>query len=143
LAENNDINTALREELGDLITAFGWYADHGEAIKIPDLFTEDGRISAPGMDVEGLANLTELFEGRAKQTDRLSRHLWSNMKILSASDKRIELVVTATNYIGSGDKPATPETYVVGDSYETFEKNSEGAWRFKERRLDLIFKADN
>ena len=143
MAETIKIDTALREELGDLITAFGWYADHGEAIKIPGLFTEDGRISAPGMDVEGEANLTELFEARAKQTDRLSRHLWSNMKILSASDGCIELVVTATTYIGSGDKPATPETYVVGDSYETFEKNSEGAWRFKERRLDLIFKSDN
>jgi len=51
--------------------------------------------------------------------------------------------VTATTYIGTGGKPVSPETYVVGDSYETFEKNSAGAWRFKERRLDLIFKADS
>jgi|TARA_B100000315_G_C14580085_1_gene590012 hypothetical protein len=82
LAEITKISSELRHELGDLITAFCWYADHGEAAKIPELFTEDGRISAP-------------------------------------------------------------ETYVVGDSYETFEKGSDGQWRFAERRLDLTFKADS
>mgnify|MGYP003981886593 FL=1 len=140
LADN--ISSELRQELGDLITAFCWYADHGEAGKIPGLFTDDGRISAPGMDVEGKDNLIELFEGRAQQTDRLSRHLWANMKILKVESDRIELVVTATTYIGSGENPVQPETYVVGDSYETFEKNEAGEWRFLERRLDLTFKAD-
>ncbi len=140
---NLQISPQLREELGDLITSFCWYADHGEAAKIPELFTEDGCLNAPGMVVQGKADLTELFEGRAKQTDRISRHLWSNMRILSVAEDLIELVVTATTYIGTGGKPVSPETYVVGDSYETFEKNSAGAWRFKERRLDLIFKADS
>ena len=66
MAKNNSIGSELRQELGDLITTFCWYADHGEAAKIPELFTKDGRISAPGMDVQGKANLTELFNGRAK-----------------------------------------------------------------------------
>jgi len=143
LAEIFKISSELRQELGDLITTFCWYADHGEEVKIPDLFTADGRISAPGMDVQGKADLTELFEGRAKQAGRQSRHLWSNMRILSVEPDRIEAVVTATTYIGSGDQPATPESYVVGDSYETFEKGSDGQWRFAERRLDLAFKADS
>ncbi|MBT7953843.1 MAG: SnoaL-like domain-containing protein [Rhodospirillaceae bacterium] len=143
LAEHEKIGTELRQELGDLITTFCWYADHGEAAKIPELFTLDGRISAPGMDVQGKADLTELFETRAKQAGRLSRHLWSNLRILSASPDRIEAVVTATTFIGTGDQPAMPETYVVGDSYETFEKGSDGHWRIAERRLDLAFKADS
>lgn len=142
LVNNIKISPDLREKLGDIITAFCWYADHGKADKIPDLFTEDGCLNAPGMVVQGKADLTELFEGRAKQAGRSSRHLWSNMRILSVDADRIEAVVTATTYIGTGEPPMFPETTVVGDSYETFEKGDDGRWRFAERRLELVFKSD-
>lgn len=127
-----------RAAVEDLLTEFASRIDHGRAADVADLFTRDGRIVTPQFTLDGRDAIRAQFTERAKDGGRVSRHMWSNLRLNRIGDNRIESQCVVQTYIGSGTPPVVPQDVIVGDSLDIIAKEN-GVWRFAERRLVIAF----
>ena len=67
----SDTTTATRQACTDLMVASYRLVDDGQASKVAELFTEDGRFTIEGStDVQGQASLEQMFTARQADTER-------------------------------------------------------------------------
>lgn len=135
-----EISLPDRMAIQDLLTEFGWLVDHGEAGKVAELFTENGKLVTPMFTLEGKESIARQFGERAKDTSRLSRHIWTNLRLEVLDARRIKASMAVQTYVANGVPPVSPQDIVVGDSLDIVEKGDDGVWRFSERQLVIVFK---
>lgn len=127
-----------RRAVEDLLTEFGWLVDHGRAGEVAGLFTKNGVISTPMFTLDGRAEIALQFGERAKDESRISRHIWTNLRLRRQEDGRLSAQSAVQTYVANGKPPLAPDNVVVGDSLDVVEKEG-GVWRFAERRLVIAF----
>jgi hypothetical protein len=78
---------------------------------------------------------------RAKMTQRIARHLCSNLRLTALDSNRIQgnLMITLFRHDGPG---GLPDPVAVADAHDIYVKCEDGKWRFEERRLELVFESD-
>lgn len=135
-----DILLEDRLAVQDLLTEFAWRVDHGAADRVADLFTEDAVIETPMFKLDGRAAIAKQFGERAKDTSRVSRHIWTNLRLTRQDDGSLLAQSGAQTYMANGDAPLAPADRVVGDSIDVVVKDADGVWRFASRRLVIAFK---
>jgi hypothetical protein len=132
-------------ELEALLTEFAFRADHGLAATVHELFMEDGSIRGPGLKMQGRAEIAEQFAGRARDTVRVSRHLWSNPRFEKLDEHSWRVTTAVQTFIHQADGetlPAAACTLVVGDSIDVIESCDDGRWRFRSRELVVMFRVE-
>jgi ketosteroid isomerase-like protein len=127
------IDPATRAEIEALITEMAWRIDHGQAAAVVELFTEEGRFAAAGLEVEGREKLAAMFARRTQQTHQ-SRHLVSNLRLLRESPTRIRGTHSTTVYRREAPDFG-PASVIVADGEDVYERTPDGDWRFASRRL--------
>jgi uncharacterized protein (TIGR02246 family) len=132
---NPDIEIRDRLAIADLLTEFGWRVDHGKADTVADLFVEDGSVSTPKFELQGRDAIDKHFSARARDDDRVTRHVWTNLKLTALDGHRIKAETAMQTYVCHGNTPDAARELVVGDSIDIVEKDADGRWRFVERRL--------
>jgi hypothetical protein len=127
----------------DLVYRYAALVDDGRADEIPDLFTEDGLWAAPGVEMKGRAELADGFGHRARQVERVSRHICTNFYLSEVSTDEATGSVYLTLYRHDrGDEPANPapdaRPALVGVYRDRFVRSGT-RWFIAERRLEIDF----
>jgi hypothetical protein len=128
-----------RAAIVELIARHAWLIDHGRAGEVTELFAEDGALYGAGPDKRGRAAIAAWAQQRAAMTERRSRHVQSNILLEAAGPDQAQGTVLLTLYRhdGPGPGPATP--LLVAEYADRYRRGRDGAWRFAERRLDILF----
>jgi hypothetical protein len=140
------VDAQTQRELEALLTEFAFRADHGLAATVHELFVEDGSIRGPGLKMQGRGEIAEQFAGRARDTVRVSRHLWSNPRFEKLDERSWRVTTAVQTFIHrqADDEtlPAAACTLVVGDSVDVIESCDDGRWRFRSRELVVMFRVE-
>lgn len=136
---SRDARLLDRVAIEDLIATYLYRLDHGEAVTLAELFTEDGVL-----DVAATGPLTGREAIRAyyakRSTTRTTRHVSTNLYIIFDDATHARAVHTLTYYAAEGMPPLPPMAPAgVADYAETLVKGADGKWRFKHRKPTPIF----
>jgi hypothetical protein len=140
-AEILKIDAQVRCDIEALIYEHAWLIDHHQSERLADLYTENGRLHGIGMDHSGREALAKYGAERAKLTNRRSRHLYSNLRLIPLGPDRVTGVVTITLFRHDGPD-GLPEPTGVADAHDIYVRGADGRWRFEERRLELLFESE-
>jgi hypothetical protein len=127
-----------------LIVDYTRLVDFGEAGRIAELFTDDGRWEGTDLVLEGREQIAEWFAKREGVTRRISRHICTNVGIDVLSEDDAEGTCILVNYRfdrRDGDTsfpvPGDIPKYVA-DIKDRFRRTPDG-WRFSHRQVDVAF----
>lgn len=125
-----------RTAIEALCVEYFYLLDHGQAIQLADLFSENG-VQDFGEDrrLVGRDAIREHYAKRSKT--RITRHVTTNLRLVFESENRVRGLRTFTHYAGTGDLP--PAIPSVAEYEEIFERGSDGIWRFAYRKPISVF----
>lgn len=138
-AVTEGIDPADHQAIERLVHEHAWLIDHGQAGRVADLFTEDGRLLGVGPDKVGRAAVAAWADQREAMTDRRSRHVQTNLRLGPAPGGTVRGTVVLTLYRHDGPEPGSPAPLLVGEYDDAYAKGADGQWRFAERRLTVLF----
>lgn len=122
-----------------LVTAYCHLVDHGEAARIPDLFTDDGVWTAGPTTMSGRKELERGFQARQDDVGRASRHVCDNFLLHDVNADEARGTVYLTLYRHDGDPGRAlsplPGPFLVGEYRDVFVRTGAG-WR---RSLEISF----
>ncbi len=133
------IEPADRLAIEALIHEFAWLIDHGEAQKLPGLFTDDARVLGAGPDKVGQQAIAEWGRDRAAMTQRRSRHVQSSIRLQALSSSVVRGTVVLTLYRHDGAGPGSPSPLLIGEYQDVYQRGADDQWRFSERSLAIHF----
>ena len=133
------IDPADHQAIERLVEEHAWLIDHGQAGRVANLFTEDGRLLGVGPDRVGRAAIAAWADQREAMTDRRSRHVQTGIRLGPAPGGAVRGTVVLTLYRHDGPGPGSPAPLLVGEYDDTYIKGADGRWRFAERRLTVLF----
>ncbi|GAA1518691.1 nuclear transport factor 2 family protein [Nocardioides humi] len=132
------------EECRRLMAEYGWRFDHGLSVEVAELFTEDGAWRSNTIEAVGQAQLRAFFARRAAMTERLTRHVVTNISIdvLAADHARARsYAVEIRDDRGADGLGVDTRPGVVGDYLDELVR-VDGRWLFRERRVVIEFKRE-
>jgi SnoaL-like domain len=125
-----------------LMHEYGYRFDHGAGAAVADLFVDDGEWSAPAVTCRGRAELIAFFRLRDAMTERVTRHVVTNINIEVQSADSATARSVAIEYRGTrGTNGLVPDTLpaIIGDYEDEFVRLERG-WRFRRRRVVIDFR---
>jgi len=125
-----------RHAIEDLLSAFAWHADHLEAQLLGRLFLPQGRLVMGDVDLNGAAVIVTYLGKRFEGTARITRHVWSDLRIEQQSSEEIKTTMTQVTYEKAGED--LPTTARVSDVCDRFAKDVTGRWRFAQRVVKRV-----
>lgn len=137
MTEADDPN--VRQAIEALIHEYAWLVDHGQADRVPDLYTQDGRLLGVGPDKVGREAIAEWATQRAAMTQRRSRHVHSNIRLRSVSPGVVHATTILTLYRHDGEETGAAVPFMIGEFEDVFQRGADTGWRFAERRLHGVF----
>ncbi len=132
------LDIADRLAIEALVTEHAWLIDHGEAHRLPELYTEDARVLGIGPDKNGRAAIAVWAQERAAMTDRRSRHVQTNVRLVFRSADEVEGTVVLSLYRHDGAGAGPAQALMVAEYEDRYRRGTDG-WRFSERRLTVLF----
>jgi hypothetical protein len=136
-SQSSAITPQLRLEIEALSVEFAWLVDHGQADKAADLFTDNATLDN-GEVFSGIGSIRGALEKRAALPTR-SRHLISNVRLAGETPDRVRGTVVMTVHRRADDLDTAPETVIIAEADDVYERDAAGRWRFAQRRLTPIF----
>ena len=127
-----------------LIVEYARRVDFGEAGRIADLFTADGRWEGTDLLLDGRDAIREWFVERERLARRVSRHVCTNIAVEAVSANVATSLCYMINYRhdrreGDATTPVPAEhPKYVGELRDTFRLTDDG-WRFSSRRVTVAF----
>ena len=115
------IEPSTRQAIEALIYEHAWLIDHGQADRLPGLYTEDARVLGIGPDKVGQQAITEWAGQRAAMTERCSRHVQSNIRLEAVSPDLIRGTVVLTLYRHDGAGWGEPVPLMIGEYADLYE----------------------
>jgi len=125
-----------RHAIEDLLSAFAWHADHLDAQLLGELFLPQGRLVMGDVELNGAAAIVTYLGKRFEGTARITRHVWSDLRIVQQSSEEIETTLTQLTYEKAGEDQ--PTTARVSDVSDRFTKDVAGRWRFAQRVVKRV-----
>ena len=139
---NREDRYAIERECERLIAQYCHYVDHGEAARIADLFSEDGRWWNVAASWDGQQAIREGFQRRQDNAGRMSRHVCTNVLVDVISDTEATAVTYMSLYFHDGepgrDSSPTDCLQKLGEYRDRFVKTEDG-WRFARREMTANF----
>ncbi len=133
------VDPATCQAIEHLVAEHAWLIDHDQAGRVAALFTGDGRLLGIGPDRVGQAEIQAWASEREAMTGRRSRHVQTNLRLVPVSKTEWRGTVVLTLYRHDGPGKAEPAPLLVAEYDDTYRRDSDGAWRFAERRLSVLF----
>ncbi len=130
----------VRLAIEALIHEHAWFIDHGQADRVVELFTDDARLLGIGADKIGRDAIAQWAADRAAMTERCSRHVQSNIRLVAAAGPdQVEGTVLLTLYRFDGPGMGQPSPMLVAEYEDQYRRCPDGRWRFAQRRLTTVF----
>jgi hypothetical protein len=137
------MSTPLLTELAAFNADYWSRVDQRQDAAVDELYTEDGVLTAGSMTLSGRQAIREFFERRNTEqlkTGRLTRHLHSNLELVSDTAGRVVSRSLIVVFAGAGELPlpsASPST--IADVEDVCVRAADGSLRFERRVLKPIF----
>jgi hypothetical protein len=132
----------VERECERLVTLYCHYVDHGEAERIAELFSEDGRWRGPGISMVGIDELRKGFAARQANRARMSRHVCNNFVLDVIDENEATGVVYLTLYRHDGEEERAVSPLqgpaMVGEYRDRFVRTPQG-WRIADRTIHVNF----
>jgi hypothetical protein len=132
----------VERECERLVTLYCHYVDHGEAERIAELFSEDGRWRGPGISMVGIDQLRKGFAARQANRARMSRHVCNNFVLDVIDENEATGVVYLTLYRHDGEEERAVSPLqgpaMVGEYRDRFVRTPQG-WRIADRTIHVNF----
>jgi len=142
---DDDLQRLLAERACErLIVDYARRVDFGEAGRVADLFTPDGRWEGTDLVLDGREEIRAWFGRRQGLDRRVSRHLCTNVAVDVVSPDEAVSLCHLVNYRHDrrGDDRALPVPAevpkYVGELHDRFRRTPDG-WRFTHRRVEVAF----
>ena len=127
-----------RIDIDALNMEFMYQLDGGNHQVLADFFTEDGSLGiAGGERAVGRAAIAKRYA--ARPAGRTTHHVSSNLRLAFDSPTRVRGVRTLTYYATDGMASKAAAPLGVADYSETYERGSDGAWRYAARTVTPVF----
>lgn len=127
------VNQDPLQSIGRLFSDFAWFADRRDAEGLARLFVPDGVLSVGGRESAGSENIAADCQRRFAGADRMTRHLWSNLRVeMPTPDTATTTAIQLTFETAGDDLPARLR---VNDVIDELRKAASGEWRFVRRHI--------
>ncbi len=140
-------NLGHRLALEELQATFFWKIDRRETTDIATLFTQEGQLIVPDMatrmttflTVKGREALTRQWANRPPQL--VTRHVFTNLLIEEVSPSEAIGRCISLGFRHTDPGFGAPLPVVVADHDDRYELQTDGRWRFVEKRITALFVA--
>ena len=133
----------IRAHIEALNVEFWYRVDHQNGDGVAELFCEDGVYSVPGGRNAGRDAIAESYLKRAARGPRVSRHVFSNLRLTIETPMLAHGVSMLTLWARDGEAPLALTLPVsVSDVHDTYIKGDDGAWRIQHRHITAAFRGD-
>lgn len=134
------VDDETRRAIEALSTEYSWLIDHGYADQAAELFTDDAVLSAGGTDVSGISDIRRHLEQRARNREIRSRHVVSNIRLLSEGSGQVRgtSIMSIYRSIVESGRPQL----IIGDVEDLYRRGADGRWRLAQRKLAPTFLID-
>lgn len=118
---------------------FRYFLDAGDADAFAALFTEDALYANGPRESRGRAAIADFMAGRQAMGKRVSRHIYSGLRIDFAGDNQATANSVWMSFAQNGEPPfQMAEPFLVADMDDVYVREG-GAWRIQERRITPLF----
>jgi uncharacterized protein (TIGR02246 family) len=132
---------ADRLAIRELNDAFAHGLDHGDVDLFLSIFTDDVSYSNGARRLSGMAELEPFFRARST-SGRLSRHIYSALRIAFDGPDRAAGTSTWVTFAGEGKPPVEgTQPFVVSDVADDYRRDADGSWRISRRTITAIFQS--
>lgn len=121
-----------------LCVEYAWRIDYGESAQIPELFTPDGMWDGPWGLLKGKTDLERGWLERSRKTVQ-TRHLTTNMRFLAVGSRLARGWNSFLVFMGEPGTPVSLIPQFVSDNFDEYERQSDGKWLFRSRRVTQCF----
>jgi uncharacterized protein (TIGR02246 family) len=133
----------IRAHIEALNVEFWYRVDHQNGDGVAELFCEDGVYSVPGGRNAGRGAIAESYVKRAARGPRVSRHVFSNLRLTIETPALARGVSMLTLWARDGEAPLALTLPVsVSDVHDTYVKGDDGVWRIQHRHITAAFRGD-
>ncbi len=133
---------SIERECQRLVTLYCHYVDHGEAARVAELFSKDGRWVSAQLTMDGNEQIRSGFAQRQANAKRMSRHVCNNLIVDVLDEDHAEGCVYLTLYRHDGKEGRALSPLegpaMVGEYRDSFVRTSEG-WRIANREIVVSF----
>jgi hypothetical protein len=131
---------SLLTELEQTYRQLAYRLDHCDGVGAADLYAEDceyGLFNERFIFVTGRSGIEALYDRRRANPKVMSRHVFSNLTVVDATESRVCVVVLLHLYGRYTEAPGTTTPILIADFHdELVHVNDE--WQFAVRLLDPI-----
>lgn len=114
-----------------MLSDFAWHADRADGEALSQLFTSNGTLRVGGQDLIGRQQIADDCYRRALNPARKVRHIWSNLRVDRIEGNLVHTTAIQMTFEQLGaDAPAHVR---INDLFDTFVRDTDGAWRFASR----------
>ena len=132
----------IENECQRLVTLYCHYIDHGEAERVAELFSKDGRWVSDQVTMDGVEQIRKGFAQRQANAKRMSRHVCNNFHVEVQDEDHAEGCVYLTLYRHDGKEGRALSRLegpaLVGEYRDSFVRTREG-WRIANRKMEASF----
>lgn len=134
-----EISADIRAEITALVLEHAWLADHDQHGDLADLYTDDGCFYGFERPLKGRTELRAWAAQRAKATDRINRHVVTNLRLVREDDDLIKGSANLLLFVSTRQQSTTIPTTIT--EYQDVYRRVADKWRFHERRASRILVA--
>jgi SnoaL-like domain len=141
------VEVRLAQAVERLMAEFAYRVDFEQGLTIAELFAPEGYYESDGKRSTGRAAIHQAYVRRAARGPRISRHLFTNVRVVRLPDKKYGATAIMLLFARDGDgvHPAVPLSVAdVVDVYALDDKSVDNALPLIESRtLRTIFADEN
>lgn len=124
---------ALHSDLGVLLSDFWFEVDHRGGTAASGYFTPDATLRFEDASFRGTAQIDAVYAGRAARGARVSRHLVTNLHLLTVDADRVSAVSALLLFAEDGEPPRTRTMpALIADVWDEFAR-LDGRWLISSR----------
>lgn len=141
MSAGDETRIADRLAIRELNDAFAFGLDHGDVDLFLSIFSEDVAYSNGARRLSGMAEMEPFFRARAT-SGRLSRHIYSALRIGFESGDRATGTSTWITFAGEGTPPVEGTMpFVVSDVRDIYLRGADARWRISSRAISPVFQS--
>ena|GEM_PF-1881623 len=136
----DSIDAQDEQEIRALILEHSWMLDRGDVSRLAELYTPEGALRGLEQPLEGRAAIAEWSRRRVTLTDRVSRHVHVNVRLMpSRLDEITGSLITLLYRHDGGVQGAGPVVPFVISDYDDVYHRHEGQWLIHSRTMTRVF----
>jgi hypothetical protein len=127
-----------RVAIDDVLSTYLYRLDHGQADRLPELFSDDGVMDVENVGaLKGHQAIADYYSKRSKT--RTTRHVITNLYIEFVDRDHAKTVHTLTYFMGEGAGPFPATPLGVADYSNNLVRAKDGKWRIAYRKPTPVF----